>query len=66
MTTTPHQVLLKQAAEKERDQEKEKENLRRQLKIIMEIDPKGGGGCQLIDWLIDSLETSMGLLSADW
>jgi hypothetical protein len=35
-------VLLKQAAEKERDQEREKENIKRQLKIVMEIDPKGG------------------------
>lgn len=33
-------VLLKQAADRERQQESEKEILRRQLKIITEVDPK--------------------------
>ena len=33
-------VLLKQAADRERQQESDKEILRRQLKIITEVDPK--------------------------
>ena len=33
-------ILLKQAADRERQQEKEKETLKKQLKLITEIDPK--------------------------
>ena len=36
-------VLLKQAADRERSQEAEKESLKRQLKIIIDIDPKTPG-----------------------
>ena len=36
-------VLLKQAADRERSQEAEKESLKRQLKTIIDIDPKTPG-----------------------